>query len=213
MPGMTPRIHRSRLPRSAAVLAAAFLLVQPAGAVFTFTPLGNPRMVTLRVGSANAAVNNVTFTVTGANVSPTPTPVTGVPGAGAPATAPAGGIEIQVVTRMPLSLFGTDTMTLTVDSTAGLACVGGTGCGTTVIPMTTISWTSFNTDPSGQDIQSGSFNGTASQQLGSYSVYTGIPWNGDSVTMTNVLVFQYSNATLYPSGRYTGRVTYTATNL
>jgi hypothetical protein len=31
--------------------------------------------------------------------------------------------------------------------------------------------------------------------------------------MTNVLIFQYDNATLYPSGRYTGRVVYTATNI
>lgn len=199
--------------RVVALLLAALAAAPAAHAVFTFTPLGSPRQVTLRVGSANAAVNNVTFTVTGANISPSPTPVTGVPGAGAPATVPAGGIEIQVVTRMPLSLFGSDTMTLTVDSTAGLACIGGTGCGTTLIPMTTISWTSFNTDASGQDIQSGSFNGTATQQLATYTVYTGFPWGGQSVTMTNVLIFQYSNATLYPSGRYTGRVVYTATNI
>lgn len=197
----------------AVAMAAGVLWPQPAGAVFTFTPLGNPREVTLRVGSANATTNNVTFTVTNANVSPTPTPVTGVPGGGAPVTSPTGGIEIRVATRMPLSLFGTDTMTLTVDSTAGLACVGGTGCGATVIPMTTISWTSYNTDPSGDDIPSGAFTGSATQQLASYSVYTGFPWNGQSVTMTNVLVFQYSNATLYPSGRYSGRVVYTATNL
>lgn len=199
--------------RMAAVALGGLLAAGQANAVFTFTALGSPRQVSLRVGSANATVNNVTFTVVNSNVSPSPTVVTGVPGGGAPATAPAGGIEIQVVTRMPLSLFGSDTMTLTVDSTAGLACIGGTGCGTTVIPMTTISWTSFNTDPSGQDIQSGAFNGTANQQLGTYTVYTGFPWGGQSVTMTNVLIFQYSNTTLYPSGRYSGVVRYTATNL
>ena len=33
------------------------------------------------------------------------------------------------------------------------------------------------------------------------------------MTMNNVLVFRYANTTLYPSGRYLGRVTFTATNV
>ena len=167
----------------------------------------------MRVGSANTAVNNITFNVTNTNVSPSPVPVTGVPGGGAPVTSTPNGIEVQVVTRMPLSLFGTDTMTLSVNSSAGLTCVAGSGCGSTIIPFNTISWTSYNVDPSGQDIQSGAFTGSANQQLVSYNQNTGLFNGGQSVTMTNVLVFQYNNATLYPAGRYTGRVTYTATNL
>jgi hypothetical protein len=199
--------------RAAAITVAVLAATAPAGAVFTFTPLDSPREVTLRVGSNDTAVNRVTFTVTGANVAPTPIPVTGVPGSGAPATTIANGVEIAVTTRMPASFFSSDTMTLTVNSTAGLTCVGGTGCGTTVIPFNTISWTSFFQDGNGQDITNGTFNGSASQQLASYTVYTGIPWNGQSVNMSNVLVFQYNNATLYPSGRYEGRVIYTATNI
>lgn len=205
----------ARLPsllRGAALAAALACTLTPAGAVYTFTDLGT-RSVVLRVGSANTTVNNVTFTVTGADMN-AGTPVTGVPGAGAPASSPAGGIEIQVTTKMPLSLVGSDTMTLTVDSSrGGLACVAGSGCGTTIIPFTAIGWRSLNKDATGQDIQDGAFNGTATQVLATYTVYTGFPWTGQSPTMTNVLVFQYDNAQLYPAGRYTGRVTYTATNV
>ncbi|MBE7367288.1 hypothetical protein [Ramlibacter pallidus] len=193
--------------------AAAAAAAAPAGAVFTFTPLDTPREVTLQVGSPGNLVNEVRFTVNNAAVAPNPVPVTGIPSNNTPNTSPAGGVEIIVTTRMPPSVFGSDTMTLTVDSTQGLACVGGSGCGTTVIPFTTIGWTSYNTDPSGQDIQAGTFNATATQQLATYTVYTGFPWTGQSVNMRNVLVFRYDNATLYPSGTYEGRVVYTATNL
>jgi len=204
----------TRIASAAAVLA---LLggSQEAGAVFIQTPLGSPPFISVRVGSNNTTVNRVDFTVTGANIMPNPTAVTGVPGNGAPTTSPAGGVEIEVVTRNQNAVFAQRTMTLTVDSSTGLACVAGTGCGSTIIPFTTIGWTSYNLQTgnnAGQDIQTGTFDGTASQQLATYTTVILFGF-GSSVTMNNVLVFRYDNATLYPSGRYLGRVTFTATNV
>jgi hypothetical protein len=204
----------ARIASAAAVLA---LLggSRDAGAVFIQTALGSPPFLSMRVGSNNTTVNLVGFTVSNANIMPNPTPVTGVPTNGAPTTSPAGGVEIEVVTRNQNAVFAQRTMTLTVDSSAGLTCVAGTGCGSTIIPFSSISWTSYNLQTgnnAGQDIQSGAFTGSASQQLATYTtvILFGI---GSSVTMNNVLVFQYDNATLYPSGRYLGRVTFTATNV
>ena len=90
-----------------------------------------------------------------------------------------------------------------------MSCVSG-GCGSTIIPFSTVSWVSNNLQGganAGLDIQSGSFNDSAAQGL----VALTVPAGSDSVTIRNVLVFTYSNATLYPSGTYSGRVTFTAT--
>lgn len=202
-------------PASAVFALALLGASRDAGAVFVFTPLGNSPSITLRVGSADTAVNRVTFTVTGANVSPNRTPVTGVAGNGAPATSPAGGVEIEVATRLPNNTAKQYTMNLTVDSSTRMTCVAATGCGTVVIPLTTVSWTSYNLatgNGAGQDIQSGAFDGSASQPLASFQNFVFFGF-GNSVTMRNVLVFQYDNAQLYPSGRYLGLVTYTASSL
>jgi hypothetical protein len=193
-------------------LAAAFIAActtPSAHAVVTFfTTTGNSqRSITLRVGSNDTAVNTVTFDVVNANVAPSPTPVQGTPGNGAPTTSPTGGIEIRLSTVNRGA--APDVVRLLADSSAGLACVTG-GCGSTLIPFSTISWVSNNLQGganAGKDIPSGNFNGSATQQLVSLTV----PAGSDSVTITNVLVFTYDNATLYPSGIYNGRVTYTAT--
>jgi len=178
-------------------------LISQAWAVITLLPTGSPRQLIMRVGSANATVNKVVFDVLNANVSPNPVPVVGVPGSGAPATSPTGGVEVFLQTRNSASA---TTIFLNADSSAGLTCVGGSGCGSTVIPFNTISWTSYNLDTTypGLDIQSGRFSGSSSQQL------IGVIATGVSVRFSNVLVFTYDNATLYPAGQYLGRVTYTA---
>lgn len=184
-------------------LCASLFFTQNASAVFTFSAYTPVRQITMRVGSAGATVNNVTFNVTGANISPTPVAVAGVPGGGAPVTSPVGGTEVTLTAGLVNP--GGQRVTLTVNSSAGMACVGGTGCGTTNIPFSTVSWTSYNhvTFPT-FDIQNGTFTGATNQSLTNYTV------NGGSVTMSNVLIFQYNNATIYPSGQYTGRVIYTA---
>lgn len=193
-----------RITRRAAAATGLLLclVASEALAVFTFTPLIAFRRITLRVGSAGGTIDTVTFNVTGANISPSPTPVTGV--ASGPATSPAGGVEVNMSAELPSP--GNQTqITLNVDSSAGLTCVGGTGCGSTVIPFTTISWTSANRDTTypGLDIGPGTFTG-GTQSLVNFFV------TGGSINMSNVLTFTYNNATIYPAGQYTGRVVYTA---
>lgn len=198
--------------RAAVVMATTSLIaVDAAHAIFIDTPIGSPRRIILRVGSANTTVNTVTFNVLNANVSPSPAAVTGVTGGGAPATSPANGIEVNVDARFTNTTG--NTVRLTVDSSAGLTCSGG-GCGSTIIPFSTISWVSYNQDTNfpGRDIQNGAFNGTSSQSLSNVTWTGGSASNG-STTMSNVLVFQYNNATLFPAGNYTGRVIFTASNL
>lgn len=199
----------------AGVLLASLLASHPAGAVFTFFPFDNPRRIQLQVGATGATINNVTFNVTGVNTSPSPSPVTGVPDALTPPTSPPGGVRVRLLGRWPS---GTNTtgqvpVRLSVNSAAGLSCVAGTGCGSTVIPFTAISWTahekaSFQTS----DIQDGSFSGGADQPLADFlccAVFGG----SENFEMANTLVFSYNNTTLYPAGQYQGRVVFTASFL
>ena len=204
--GHAPRARIFRVLASVIMAASA---IAPAGAVVTFftTPGSGQRSITLRVGSNNTTVNTVTFDVLNANVAPSPTAVQGVPGNGAPATSPVGGIEIRLSTVNRGA--APDVVRLVADSSAGLSCVSG-GCGSTIIPFSTISWISNNLQGganAGKDIQSGAFSGSATQPLVSVTV----PAGSDSLIIRNVLLFMYDNATLYPSGTYNGRVTYTAT--
>jgi hypothetical protein len=166
--------------------------------------------ITLQVGSANAQVNSVTFDVTGAAVAPNlpATEVTGVPGAGAPVTSPAGGIQFRLATE-GRGVFG-QSIRVTADSSGGLACIGG-GCGSTVIPFTEIRWDSVNSQTGGTaglDIASNQFDGSASQLVLNAAAPNFFLLDG--MEISNVLVFRYRNTTLYPAGTYRGRVTFTA---
>lgn len=181
-----------------------------AWAVTTTTPLvTTPRRLTLQVGSALfGTVNSVTFNVTNDKVSPNNVAIQGIPNntAGTAATSVTNGVLFRVTSEVPISLISTwQNVKFTVDSSVGLACISGTGCGSTIIPFNTISWASDSTNPSaGLDIASGSFTGGSTQTLF---------WVGSmnaGLKVENVLVFSYANSTLYPAGRYTGRVTYTA---
>lgn len=197
-------------------LLAALCFIPEAGAVFLDAPIGSNRRITMRVGSANTVNNVVTFNVTNANVSPNPTPITGVPNAGAnPSPSPAQTNGVEVNAAAVFTNTNGNTVTVTVNSSVALQCVASTGCGNTTIPFSSIKWTSYNLAPSsyggGLDIQSGTFAGSALQQL-SKSSWTGGTNSNGSTTLRNVLVFEYDNATLYPAGQYTGTVTFTATN-
>lgn len=194
------------------VLAAGLLACSQAGAVFTFFPYTNPRLIQLQVGASGATINNVTFNVTGASTSPNPLPVVGVPDALTPATTPAGGVRVRLLGR-----WGDNTLNprfrLSVDSAAGLACVGSTGCGSTVIPFNTISWVAHEkSNFTAFDIQDGSFSGSATQTLAEFVCCTS-NFSQQNFEMTNTLVFTYNNTTLYPAGTYRGRVVFTATTL
>lgn len=183
-------------------LVAVLGFTVDAGAVITLLPNGSPRQIIMQVGSAGSTVNSVTFNVTGANISPNPVAVTGVPSANTPATSPAGGTTVSLTTT---NESGVVHMNLTVDSSAGLICQSAS-CGTTVIPFNTISWTSYNHGTQYQtlDIQNGTFDGSSNQPLALRTM------TNTSITMSNVLIFQYSNTTLYPAGQYQGTVRYTA---
>jgi hypothetical protein len=201
---VTPPKRLRLLSKTALVAAISLCCIDYAHAVFTFSAYTPVRQITMRVGAAGAVVNTVTFNVTGANVAPSPVAVTGTPDAGTPATTPVNGTEVTLTAGLVNP--GGQRVTLTVDSSAGMSCVAGSGCGTTAIPFSTVSWTSYNhvTFPT-FDIQNGTFTGATNQQLTNYTV------GGGSLTMSNVLIFQYDNATLYPAGQYRGRVIYTAT--
>lgn len=190
-----------------AVQAAITLTADPALTSTSGLLVTHTRRLTMRVGIAQfGTISNVSFNVNGANVSPTPTPVTGVPSASAaPASSPANSVRVSVSNRWT-TLAGQQVI-VTVDSAAGLACTAGPCTGTT-IPFSTISWTSFGmagAPYAGQDFVSGSFTGSASQPLVNFTAPA-----SQSFNITNDWVFTYNNATLYPAGTYTGRVTFTA---
>ena len=148
-------VWRHRLAPACAGASLWALLLAPAHAVLTNVLVGSaPRSITLQVGSPGGTIDNVVFDVTGTNVSPTPVPVTN------PATV---GFSI---TANRVTSTGT-TVTLTADSSAGLPCVAGTGCGTTVIPFNKISWTWLKPLGGGRDEEDRRFGcGTDEQWAG-----------------------------------------------
>ncbi len=181
----------------------------PAGAVFTRVALGSaPRSITLQVGSATG-IDNVVFDVSGAAAAALPR---------APITNPTPGSVNFSITANRVSPGFEPWITLTANSSVALKCVVGTGCGTAEIPFDSISWTTANAAASGLDIQSGTFNGGATQQLARYQnnyreCFLLIFCTSYDTNMANTLNFRYSNSTLYPAGQYKGRVTFTATML
>lgn len=184
-------------------------LVEQAFAVFTYTDMVNTqRRLTLQVGSSQfGTINSVTFNVTGDKTSPNNTPIEGVPSntAWTEPTTPSNGILFRVTSEIPKTLKDTwQNVLLTANSPIGLTCISGTGCGSTIIPFNTISWTSYNRDARGYDIGNGVFAGGSTQQL--FHIGT----IGAGLKIENTLVFTYANSSLYPAGQYTGRVTYTA---
>lgn len=211
-PGQLRPAAHARWRAAALAFAAAPVLwlfpQPPAHAVFTTVLLGsNPRSLTLQVGGTTG-IDNVVFDVSGANISPSPAPVTN-----------AATVDFRITANRVNSGFQ-PYITLTADSTTGLACVSGSGCGSTVIPFSDISWASTNSAASGLDIQNGAFNGSATQQLARYqNDYSVCTWfivcfyTYYDTNMYNTLLFTYANSTLYPAGQYKGRVTFTATML
>jgi hypothetical protein len=198
--------------RSAVLALLAACATPPAQAVITTVTNdtgSSSHQLVLRVGSA-AGVDTVNFAVTGNNVAVSPAAVTGTP-----------DIDVWV---QPLRPAGTTTasrpVSLTVDSSAGLACQSG-GCGATVIPFSKVSWTATNNSAAG-DIQSGSFSGGAGQQIASFEAnatycdfflvicWTGWIYQTQQLNQTR-LRFYYANDVLYPAGTYVGTVRFTAT--
>lgn len=199
-----------------ALAAAALLAAMPARAVITtVTDTGSTYGLTLRVGSAGATVDTVAFSVTGVNAGLTPTAVTGTP-----------TIDVWVMPVRPVAnTTVARPVTLRVDSSTGLSCQSG-GCGTTVIPFSKVSWVATNNSSAvSGDIQSGRFDGTATQSIASYNANAtfcvgplGLPcvlgigtWTylSNNITATR-LQFSYDNDVIYPGGNYKGTVRFTA---
>lgn len=201
----------ARLPalraRGTLTLLCLALVCGPASAVLVFFDLASPRFIQLQVGAPGGTVNTVGFRVSGANTSPSPQAVQGVPDALTPSNGVPGGVRVRMRGQWAS---GNQTLRLLVNSAAGMACVAGSGCGSTVIPFTTVGWVSHELEITpgyaGWDIQSGSFNGGIAQQL----VGLTCCFTNKAVEVANTLVFTYDNATLYPAGRYRGAVTFTA---
>jgi hypothetical protein len=87
---------------------------------------------------------------------------------------------------------------VTMNSSGGL--VNGNG---DVIPFSDLSWTTQD-----GDIPSGQFDNSANQFLQQYN-RRGRRARG----VVDYLTFSYANTSTYPGGTYSGRVTYTITNL
>ncbi|WP_295527619.1 hypothetical protein [uncultured Pseudacidovorax sp.] len=197
------RVH----PGALLLACVASVASPPVGAVVLTTYVSVTEGITLRVGSAGGTIDEVSFNVSNANVAPSPGVIAG---------AGAGAIAVTVSADKN-SLFGPTVATLTASSSAGLPCITPASCGSTVIPFSSISWVSANLDTgtnAGNDIQNGSFDGSASQQLAQFALPGLLQtlFLGSSRTqMSNTLSFSYANSTLYPAGSYRGRVTFTAT--
>ena len=177
------------------VLLTASLHAADAGAVFINFDLNSPFQLRLRVGSTGNTVDTVSFpAISGANISPAPSAVTY-----------ASLVDVEVSLQRPAINFPNNVV-LTVNSTAGMACVAGSGCGSTIIPFTDVCWVSTNKVAGGGDIQDGCFTGSATQPLASFGWVL-----FSSRRMYNTLRFTYANARVYPAGQYRGTVTYTAT--
>ncbi|MGW8369133.1 MAG: hypothetical protein ACWGPN_10695 [Gammaproteobacteria bacterium] len=87
---------------------------------------------------------------------------------------------------------------VTIDSSAGLINQSGVR-----IPFTDFSWISQD-----GDIPSGQFDGSGNQLLQTYD-FRGRRARG----VVDYLTFSYANTDVYPAGNYSGRVTYTITQL
>ena len=184
-----------------------------AHALLTWGSLGARQSISMQIGSeTTGTVNSVNFDVTGSLLSPDNTSVQGTPSSNTPSTTPLGGVPI-IFNAALTSRAATNYVYVKVTATtpAGLSCVSGSGCGLTVVPFNTISWVAYGngSDANSQvvDVKSGTFVNNGTQNL-SYAGY-----QGGSPNVSNILMFKYNASTIYPAGRYTGRVTYTATIL
>lgn len=204
----------SRFP----ALAAALVLLAPLpGAAFLVTISSGPPSVFLQVGAGtitggtyasggvpgtNATINNVSVTLpawslgTGTQPMTTDSTVTNSPYDGrayCPATNPATWVYVGGFYRWPGNI--ADAL-LTVTAPTDLVS------GADTLPFSTISWVSGGIGDAVPTIASGTFVGGGPQTL---LTVTRNRW------FESCLKFSYANATVFPAGTYTNRVTYTLT--
>lgn len=202
--------RRIRRPvvHGATAVAAALCMAGPAGSVVTTTCCyGGARDVTLRVGTATTnVVDVVRFDVGGTPIGNSQAAVANPHGNGVPVAASTGAVPVVLTVRAPAGVLP-QAISVTISAPASLACVSA-GCTAPPIPFNQISWTVTN--PATGDFQDGTF-GTTTTILGPVN-FNGFFFGflGGTYQVTNNLNFTFANATAYLAGRYTGRVTYTA---
>lgn len=180
-----------RTARSLVRAALAAALFADLSAHATVIAVGNgARRLNLRIGTGttaitgtSAVVNQVSMNVVWTNVGDS----TAVGGTVSASTCLTNGVFIQALARTAGG--NTRTATLTVDSSTPLSS------GADTIPFTQIGWTS-----DGTDIPSGTFAGSASQVLTSFTTSSG---------RSNCHQFRYLNDSVRSAGTYDGVVTYT----
>ena len=177
------------------------ILVLPQLAIANLLVVANaPVQIRLRVGAAGATITTTTVTVTGGNVgSATVQLMT------APASARSGSVcvanHVFFNAEARAAPPGSRTATLSVNSSAGMACATPATCGADNIPFTQVGWT--NTAPgaySPATIAAGTFSGAMAQVILSFN---------NSNQSRDCLRFQYLNQNIVREGTYRGDVIYT----
>lgn len=173
-------------------LGAALCLPGPSQAL-TVVIANGADQIYLRVGRTTAAVSQVAFAVTG-GIAGNGTPILGTVAVNAgaaeppnfPAACPAN--HIRIVARARSAVANTRTASLRVNSSGGLVA------GANTIPFTDFDWTSTDVE-----IPAGAFSGSPTQLLYSFQ-------NSREVSVCHRM--RFLNASVYPSGTYTGTLTY-----
>ncbi|MBK8324080.1 MAG: hypothetical protein IPL06_15440 [Betaproteobacteria bacterium] len=178
----------------AAFAAVAFAaLALPASAITVVVADGAPE-IALRVGATGGTISQVSFAVAAATAG-TGTLILGTTNAAAgSAQAPnfgtaCAGNNVRIWARARSTAFSPRTATLTVNGSGNLTS------GANTIPLTNFGWVTSG----GTEIASGNFTGSPTQALLSF---------GTTREVSVCKRFQFLNTTIYPSGTYTGQVTY-----
>lgn len=179
------------------LLHCALLAAAHAGAATVVIGNGGGRLI-MQIGSTGGTVNQVNFSVPGANVG-NGTAVVSTSVTPASPTCPANSVLIDVQARS--QNLRPRTATLTADSSIPLSSGGFT------IPFSQFAWTASTPGggPNGclnapTTIPSGTFTGAAGQPLITFNT---------SRRACICAQFRYLNQSVVSAGTYTGRVTYT----
>jgi hypothetical protein len=187
-------LSRTLYPLRFAMSAGLLAFAGCAGAV-TVVIGGGAAEIALRVGATAGTISTVTFAPAAATAGDGITLVLGTTNAAAgSAQAPnfgtacaANNVRIWARARAPVA--ATRTATLQVNSSGNLTSGGNS------IPFTDFGWVTS----AGTEIPSGNFSGSATQTLMTFQ-------NSNEVSVC--LRFQFLNTTIYPSGAYTGQLTF-----
>ncbi|MGI9330721.1 MAG: hypothetical protein ACR2QB_08365 [Gammaproteobacteria bacterium] len=121
------------------------------------------------------------------------------PGVTAGDGTPVIGTPVMPVAFLGKSVTNQNTWRVNIDSSGGL--INGSG---DLMPLSEFSWTTQD-----GDIPGGQFDNSAFQFLFDYSRRGRRRARG----LIDYLTFEYANTAIYPSGVYTGQVTFTITEL